>query len=37
MKMLITQPLVLPAPSSRQFGRKLARLIATMRKKEARP
>jgi hypothetical protein len=28
---MIRQPLVLPPPSDRQFGRKLAKLIATLR------
>ena len=28
---MMRQPLVLPPPSKRQFGRKLAKLIATMR------
>jgi hypothetical protein len=28
---MIRQPLVLPPPSSLQFGRKLAKLIATLR------
>ena len=31
----IPRPLVEPAPSSKQFGRKLGKLIATMRKNEA--
>lgn len=30
--MPLRQPLVLPAPTTRQFGRRLARMIATMRK-----
>jgi len=30
----LPRPLVAPPPSSKDFGRKLARLIATMRKRE---
>jgi len=32
---MILKPLVLPPPSDRQFGRKLAKLIATMRRTQS--
>lgn len=34
--MPLRQPLVLPAPSTRAFGRRLARMLATARKHEPR-
>ena len=34
MKSPLTKPLVLPAPSTRAYGRCLARLLATARKRK---